>query len=131
MRTKTICIIDDDTIYQILIKKIIASAQTDYNVVSFCNAKDALERFKDDHAMPDIIMVDIEMPIMDGWTFMEEIDALLTNGVTPIPSIYIVSSSISPEDIEKSKMFPKITGYFSKPITTATIVAITHTQGIS
>ncbi len=128
MKNKVICIIDDDPIYQLLINKIITMSETDYDVISFKNGKEALERFKldieNDKSLPEIILLDIEMPIMDGWDFMTEIDKALTqkNDKT---AIYIVSSSIAHEDKEKAKTFPEILGYFSKPMDSNKILEIT------
>lgn len=128
MRNKVICIIDDDPIYQLLINKIITMSETDYDVISFKNGKEALDRFKldieNDKSLPEIILLDIEMPIMDGWDFMAEIDKSLSqkNDKT---AIYIVSSSIAHEDKEKAKTFPEILGYFSKPMDSNKILEIT------
>jgi CheY-like chemotaxis protein len=128
MKNKVICIIDDDPIYQLLINKIIAMSETTYDVVSFKNGKEALERFKadlkEDKKMPEIILLDIEMPIMDGWDFMSQIEKSLS-GKTNKTAIYIVSSSIAYEDKERAKTFPEIMGYFSKPIDSSKILEIT------
>lgn len=117
------CIIDDDPIYQILINKIIALSETDYEIIRFKNGKEALDSFTLDpeNNLPEIILLDLEMPIMDGWDFMSEIDKHITNQT----AIYIVSSSISYEDKAKAKTFPKIKGYFSKPINSGIIQEIT------
>ena len=121
--SKIICIIDDDPIYQFLIKKIIAISKTEYAVVCYSNAKEALSNFTLDtnKNLPEIILLDIQMPLMDGWDFMEEIDKFLTDET----AIYIVSSSISSEDQERAKTFSKIKGYYSKPIDSNTILEIT------
>src|SRR6218665_331742 len=122
MSNKVMCIIDDDPIYQILINKIIALSDTDYEIIRFKNGKEALDSFThDSNSLPEIILLDLEMPIMDGWDFMSEID----KHVTDQTAIYIVSSSISYEDKEKAKTFPKIKGYFSKPINSDIIQEIT------
>ncbi|WP_162127513.1 response regulator [Flavobacterium phycosphaerae] len=128
MKNKVICIIDDDPIYQLLINKIIAMSETEYDVISFKNGKEAIESFKadleDNKEMPEIILLDIEMPIMDGWDFMNQIEKSLS-GKTKKTAIYIVSSSIAYEDKEKAKTFPEIMGYFSKPIDSSKIMEIT------
>lgn len=112
--SKAICIIDDDPIYQFLINKTIGNSQSNHDLVFFKNGKEALDYFMLDldKNLPDIILLDLEMPIMDGWDFLKEIHKLPTQNT----AIYIVSSSISHEDIEKAKSFPKIKGYFSKPM---------------
>lgn len=124
MSNKVICIIDDDPIYQILIERIIAMSKTDFKVMRFKNGKEALDAFTLDTTknLPEIILLDLEMPIMDGWDFMTKIEKLPTEQT----AIYIVSSSISYEDREKAKSFTKIKGYLSKPIDSGKILEITQ-----
>jgi len=112
MTKKVICIIDDDPIYQILTRKVIGVANIDYDVVSFNNGQEALDAFTlDGDKLPDIILLDLEMPIMDGWIFLREME----NRNTVTTAIFIVSSSISQEDKEAAKEFTKIKGHYSKP----------------
>ncbi len=128
MKNKVICIIDDDPIYQLLINKIIAMAETEYSIISFTNGKDALDsltsNLAQDKELPEIILLDIEMPVMDGWDFMDHIEKALSEKRKKT-AIYIVSSSIAHEDKEKAKTFPEIMGYFSKPMDTGKILEIT------
>lgn len=118
--TKEICIIDDDTIYQFLMRKIMLGTEVKTTAISYKNGKDAIESFTSsllNHIkLPDIILLDIEMPFMNGWDFMNQMELLLDNYKITSTEIYIVSSSISYEDIEKAKLFKNISGYFSKPI---------------
>lgn len=118
--TKEICIIDDDTIYQFLMRKIMLGTEVETTAISYKNGKDAIESFTSsllNHIkLPDIILLDIEMPFMNGWDFMNQMELLLDNYKITSTKIYIVSSSISYEDIEKAKLFKNISGYFSKPI---------------
>jgi CheY-like chemotaxis protein len=121
--SKVICIIDDDPIYQFLINKIIGKSKTGHDVMFFKNGKEAIDYFilDLDKNLPEIILLDLEMPVMDGWDFLKGIDKLRTDKT----DIYIVSSSISHEDKEKAKAFPKIKGHFSKPINYNKIQEIT------
>jgi CheY-like chemotaxis protein len=121
--SKVICIIDDDPIYQFLINKLIGNSKAEHEVMFFKNGKEALDYFMldSDKNLPDIILLDLEMPVMDGWVFLKEINQLHTEDT----DIYIVSSSISDEDQEKAKKFPKIKGHFSKPINSNKIQEIT------
>jgi CheY-like chemotaxis protein len=122
-----ICIIDDDDIYIFLMKKSFAAMGINQEVISFLNGADALEELlqlkKNQEALPGIILLDINMPIMDGWEFLNEFRKIQSENSTKIP-IYIVSSSISNEDIEKSKTYPEIIDYLSKPLELETLVSI-------
>lgn len=125
---KAICIIDDDPIYQFLMKKIINSSTIETSLFSFCNGFDAIENFKiqleNNLRLPDIILLDIEMPVMNGWDFMREMESLLKNKKIGKTKIYVVSSSISYEDIQTSNLFENVAGYYSKPITKTTLHSI-------
>ena len=127
MNKKVICIIDDDPIYHILINKIIIKSEIDFSVIAFTSGNEALESFKSivksNGSLPEIILLDIEMPIMDGWDFMNMIKKDLRQE-TRATGIYIVSSSISYEDKEKARSFPEILGFFSKPINGDSILKI-------
>lgn len=120
-----ICIIDDDEIYIFLIKKSLSAMGVNNEVISFLNGSDALEELtqlkNNSEELPGIILLDINMPIMDGWEFITEFRKINTEKKIPI---YIVSSSIANEDFEKSKTFPEILDYLSKPVELETLESI-------
>ena len=122
-----ICLIDDDEIYLFLMKKSFSAMGVNNDVLSFLNGADALEeliKLKNNHeALPSIIFLDINMPIMDGWEFLTEFRKVNANIIHEI-SVYIVSSSIASEDIEKSKTFPEIVEYLTKPVEIETLASI-------
>jgi len=128
MQKKLIWIIDDDFIYQTIIKKLIQKTGILSAHSSFSNGKEAIITLKntlDEDAMylPDIILLDINMPIMDGWEFMEEIKKMKSRINNQI-KIYIVSSSIAIEDKNKSKTYSDIVGYIPKPISVNDLMTI-------
>ena len=120
MIKKSIWVIDDDPIYQIIINKLIKKSDFFSTANSFKNGKEAIDFLqntikKDRLSPPDIILLDINMPIMDGWEFLEELE-ILKPGIEKKIIIYIVSSSIAVEDKNKSKKYSNVLGYISKPI---------------
>jgi CheY-like chemotaxis protein len=127
MRKKTIWVIDDDTIYQIIVNKIIQKSEMFSAISSFKNGKEALDAvnnsINDNEILPDIILLDINMPIMDGWEFMEEM-TLLKPSISKQIIVYVVSSSIAVEDKNKSKTYPDILGYLSKPVNINDLILI-------
>lgn len=127
MTKKAIWIVDDDAIYQIIVNKIIQRSEMFSAISSFKNGKDAINNLHRAAAtndeLPDIVLLDINMPIMDGWEFMEAM-ALIKPKLNKEIVVYIVSSSIAVEDKNKSKSYENILGYLSKPITVNDLVLI-------
>ena len=127
MRKKTIWVVDDDTIYQIIVNKIIQKSEMFSTISSFKNGKDAINAVSNSlnnmESFPDIILLDINMPIMDGWEFMEELQVLKPS-INKQIIVYIVSSSIAVEDKNKAKSYPDILGYLSKPVNINDLILI-------
>nr|WP_315174444.1 response regulator [uncultured Flavobacterium sp.] len=120
MKKKEIWIVDDDNIYQIIVRKIIGKMELFSSFSSYKNGKDAIDALKkaaeNNENIPDIILLDINMPVMDGWEFMDEIVSYKSKLNQKI-AIYIVSSSIAVQDKDKAKTYTEILGFLSKPIT--------------
>jgi CheY-like chemotaxis protein len=127
MKKKIIWVIDDDAIYQTIINKLIKKSGTFSAHSSFINGKVAIgalnNLLENNDIIPDIILLDINMPVMDGWEFMEEIKSIKSK-ISKKIIIYIVSSSIALEDKNKSKTFTDIIGYIPKPISVADLLSI-------
>lgn len=117
--TKNIFLIDDDKLFVFLIRKTIGLTGIPVNITDFSDGRAALEHLKkianDPAALPDIIFLDLRMPIMDGWEFLEEyvyIQPILAKK----NRLYLFSSSISPYDIERGKSIGLVTDFIIKPI---------------
>ncbi len=115
------CIIDDDDMYVNLITKVIDLRKLSKNLIIFRNGKEALDYFvsafkkMERRDIPEVILLDLNMPIMDGWQFLNELskyDFKELNETT----LYIVSSSINPADIERSKAISMVKDFLVKPI---------------
>lgn len=118
---KLSCIIDDDDLYISLVKKIIDLKNLSENLIVFKNGQEALDYFKDimerldKDAFPEIILLDLSMPVMDGWSFLKEFTQIKSPKDFKT-TLYIVSSSIDPFEIERAKSFSLVTDYLVKPI---------------
>jgi CheY-like chemotaxis protein len=127
MEKKIIWVVDDDVIYQTIIQKLIKKAGVFSAHSSFMNGKEAINTLantiQESEYLPDVILLDINMPVMDGWEFMEEIK-MMKSKISKKIIIYIVSSSIAIEDKNKSKTFTDIFGYIPKPISVDDLISI-------
>jgi two-component system, chemotaxis family, chemotaxis protein CheY len=115
-----VAIIDDDKIFQLTAAKtLIATALTD-KILQFLNGEDALDFLKGNIEnpmhLPDFVFLDINMPFVDGWMFLEDYAAIKPKLSKPIV-IYMVSSSIDPRDIDRAKKNSEVSGYVIKPVT--------------
>lgn len=130
MSKKIIYIIDNDPIYQIITKKIFEKFNAIERCHFFVDGKEAIEYILRNHkkpeTLPDIILLDIEMPIMDGWEFMESY-TMLTKNISKNSEIYIVSSSIAISDKIKAQSYKSILGFLSKPVAIDVLESITKT----
>ena len=121
------CIIDDDDIYVYGVKKLIQLKQLCENLIVFSNGQEALDYLKPiintPNLLPEIILLDINMPVMDGWQFVEEFTKLHSNPSKKV-TIYLISSSVNPRDIARAKGISGISKYMIKPITLAALMDI-------
>lgn len=116
----TVALIDDDEIFQFTALKSIEATRTTHSILQFLNGRDALkyliEKSSEKELLPDVIFLDINMPLIDGWMFIEEFRKIKTQLSKQI-TIYMASSSIDQSDISKAKEIAEIAEYVFKPIT--------------
>lgn len=115
--------VDDDPITLMLCKKVIIKTSFPNNIVTAKNGEEALQYFdlildnKEENKLPQLIFLDLNMPVMDGWEFL---DNFSTDKYSEVNStkIIVLSSTIDPEDLEKSKKYKMVIDFLPKPITT-------------
>ncbi|MDX5319477.1 MAG: response regulator [Bacteroidota bacterium] len=117
-KIKRVCIIDDDPIFVFGIQRFMQIAELGDEFMHFGNGKLALEglsRLKaGDPEVPDLILVDLNMPVLDGWQFLEAFTVMQRDWN---PLIFIVSSSIDPVDLKRAENFECVRDFVVKPIT--------------
>lgn len=130
-KIRAISIIDDDPITVFGIKKMLNSIEASENIITYANGKEAIDGIKlliqNGSDIPEVIFLDINMPIMDGWQFLEEFIAI------PMEErirINIVTSSIDPADKQSWEHYKTQThhllDYKNKPIRRSDIIEITR-----
>lgn len=119
-KTINVLLVDDDEINNFISIKLIKKALLNTSITACLNGKFAIDQLvelqqKDPESLPDYILLDINMPIMNGWDFLDEYNRL---GIDPLKKtkIYIISSSVFSNDISKAKSYPLVHDFISKPL---------------
>jgi len=107
-------IIDDDNIFVFVLKKLLEKNENFDQVYDFKNGEQVLDIISNpDNQLPNVILLDINMPVIDGWQFLQKVEELPNKNDL---KVFIMSSSIDSKDIEKSKSFSTVKDFISKPI---------------
>lgn len=117
----TVFIIDDNPTDCFIAEKLIKLTHKQSRVATFQNPLQALEQLQTlakttPTDFPHLIFLDINMPIMDGWAFLEQYQTLSTELIRQC-SLFMLSSSSAAHDVDKAKTYAPIKAYFSKPFT--------------
>ncbi|SDK62799.1 Response regulator receiver domain-containing protein [Catalinimonas alkaloidigena] len=120
------CIIDDDPVYVYGIKKLMKLVDFCENMLVFKNGAEALKYLtpviQQNDTLPDIILLDINMPIMDGWQFLDEFIQIKPKSRKI--TIYMVSSSVDPDEVAKAQRYSEVSDYVVKPVQEDSLRAI-------
>ena len=121
------CIIDDDDIFIYGTKKLMQLTDFCNGFLIFHNGAEALAYLKpvieNGEKAPDVILLDLNMPVMDGWQFLDEFIQIPNSKKI---TLYIVTSSIDQRDIDRVKQYDAVSNYLIKPINTEQLQEIIH-----
>ncbi|WP_442588967.1 response regulator [Pedobacter sp. AW31-3R] len=118
-------VIDDDDINIFIIKKIVEKTGYDAQMVSKTNGQLAIDYIKElidnQQPLPHLILIDINMPVLNGWEFLEAYEAL---SIEDSIDMYMLSSSVYENDIEKAKTYKTVKGFISKPLSIERLIEL-------
>lgn len=126
MVKKNILLVDDDSIANFLIEKIVQSTGLAQNIFKALNGKEALKFFDEEVMLPDVVLLDLNMPIMNGFEFIQAFNLLNIKDKGNI-LIILVTSSSNPSDMERAKELG-IRYYLTKPISAEDVKSIILTE---
>ncbi|MDB5022615.1 MAG: response regulator [Mucilaginibacter sp.] len=117
---KTCLLIDDNYIDNFVTRRILESGNFADQVIVSQSATDAINSLRSGTVKPEVIFLDIRMPVMGGFEFLQEYDKLEIEGKRAI-KIFMLSSSLDPTDLKKSINNKYITQFVHKPLTQKTL----------
>lgn len=114
---KEIFIIDDDRIHRLIVSKMVNGIEPSLKISQCENGEIGLSKLESlrNSTHKIIVFLDINMPILNGWGFLDEIEKYNFYNLTQL-FIYIVSSSTDESDILKAKGYGFVKGFFHKPL---------------
>ena len=131
-KSVSVLLVDDDEINNFISIKLIKKALLNTEIMACLNGKFAIEQLseiqsKDPAKLPDYILLDINMPIMNGWEFLDEYKRL---NLDPLgkSKIFIISSSVFSNDINKARSYPLVKDFISKPLNVEKIKELFEVQ---
>ncbi len=120
LKLKNCCIIDDDPIFIYGTKRIMKETDFCDTIMVYNNGEDALHGIRNTYEatgqIPQVIFLDLNMPIMNGWDFLDELIKIPNNPFKET-IINVISSSVDPSDLNKVKNYELVNNYILKPIT--------------
>jgi CheY-like chemotaxis protein len=112
-------LIDDEPIFHKIVQMTLKYSELSNNATYSFDGEVVLDYLEENSAefksLPDYIFIDLYMPRFDGWDFLNRFQKIYQSLKKNI-KIYIVSSSVDPRDVDRSKLYPFVTTFISKPV---------------
>jgi CheY-like chemotaxis protein len=121
----TVMLVDDNEIDNLINQKMIEASNIAENIFVHSGAKSAIEFLKNIEKLakgpvglylPEIIFLDIDMPLMDGFQFLDEFERL-SDSIKNHCKVVMLTSSLNPQDMNKAKKNQFVLKYINKPLT--------------
>ena len=121
-----ILVIDDDDISNFIYTRVISASGIVENIKSCMSGQEALDYLEevsksDPDQFPAMIFLDINMPVMNGWDFLDEYNKIVPQNLQANSILCILSSSVYKDDIDKASSYTQVKEYVPKPLTTESL----------
>lgn len=123
-----VLIVDDDPILIMVCTRIMKITGFSEEVVSAKEGREGMDYLykqlqESPYNLPELILLDINVPVLNGWEFLDEFIELLPQIPTTIP-VYMLSSTIDQADFDKAETYSVVKGFYSKPLTRENLAEI-------
>ena len=130
---KCVLFIDDDKATNYINQFLAQRSNYFENIIVASSAKEGLEYLKEVNEnktlVPEIIFLDINMPAMDGWEFLNTLNQMGTLDKKDL-KIYMLTSSSREKDINRSKEYSSVKGFITKPLTNTTLENLMNNKNV-
>jgi CheY-like chemotaxis protein len=127
MKKISVLLVDDSQINNMYMEDMLTDIEQVETVTVFSNPQEALAEFetlkKESGLYPDLILLDIRMPELDGYEFLEELENIIDDQ-NELPLVFMLTSSQHKRDLEAFGRFPCAKEYLNKPLEQQTLVAL-------
>ncbi|MTI22605.1 response regulator [Fulvivirga sp. RKSG066] len=122
VKLANVLVIDDDEISNFIYTRVISSTGAADNIKSCMSGGEALQYLEDivknqPEEFPKLIFLDINMPVMNGWDFLNKYQKIVPKEIQDSSTLCILSSSVYKDDIDKAHTYPQVSEYVPKPLT--------------
>jgi len=127
-------VLDDDSVFHRIIELSLSKSRPFKSIYHHYDGKALINYIwanRNDKAnLPDVIFVDIKMPVLDGWGFMDTLQKIIPELCKKI-TIYVVTVSVIKDDMIRAATYPFVEEFISKPVTPSKLVAIAEKMNVS
>ena len=117
-KLKNVLLVDDDETNNFLVKHMLSKIDSCDKIFTALNGEDALQQivqYHKENIQIDLIFLDINMPVMDGFEFLDEYQKLPSE-LHSKTTIMMISSSVHPDDLNKVKTYECVDEFIEKPL---------------